>query len=625
MDYEKIGFKAGLEIHQQLDTHKLFCECQSVITEDTDYSFERFLRPTQSEMGDVDRAALAEAVRNRHFLYTASNKSTCLIEADEEPPHLANKEAVDICLTMAVLFDAKPVDEIQFMRKIVIDGSNTGGFQRTALFAMNGRINGVGIQTIALEEDAARKIQEKDRLVNYGLDRLGIPLVEIATAADIKNPVHARELAEQIGVLMRATGRVKHGLGTIRQDLNVSVSKGARVEIKGIQSLSSITPVAENETIRQLGLVEIKETLNKRVKAEDLKNIKIVDLTSLFKDCKSNIVKKLLMDGKGCAKGFRLPGFAGLLKQHNTRLGKEFAVYAKMASGIGGIIHSDELPGYGIENKEVDEIKKTLNIVREHDAFVIAMGKENVVDTAITAVIDRAIKTLDGVPEEVRRALPDNTTEYMRPLPGAARMYPETDVPPVRITKEYLQRIKKNLPELPEEKHKRFIKEYGLNDEQTKQLLASGYENDFEQLVKKFPSLKNVIIRTFLNTFSELQNQGLDIDTIDNRMLSDVFYSLNTGKFAKEAVPEILKHLLKNKGVSVDKAIELCGLCSTDEEEVVKIVRKIVSERKDFIKQRGKESLGPIMGVVMKELRGKADGKVISKVLKDEIEKIIGS
>ena len=625
MDYEKIGFKAGLEIHQQLDTHKLFCECQSVITEDTDYSFERFLRPTQSEMGDVDRAALAEAVRNRHFLYTASNKSTCLIEADEEPPHLANKEAVDICLTMAVLFDAKPVDEIQFMRKIVIDGSNTGGFQRTALFAMNGRINGVGIQTIALEEDAARKIQEKDRLVNYGLDRLGIPLVEIATAADIKNPVHAREVAEQIGVLMRATGRVKRGLGTIRQDLNVSVSKGARVEIKGIQSLSSITPVAENETIRQLGLVEIKETLNKRVKAEDLKNIKIVDLTSLFKDCKSNIVKKLLMDGKGCAKGFRLPGFAGLLKQPNSRLGKEFAVYAKMASGIGGIIHSDELPGYGIENKEVDEIKKTLNVVREHDAFVIAMGKENVVDNAITAVIDRAIKTLDGVPEEVRRALPDNTTEYMRPLPGAARMYPETDVPPVRITKEHIQKLKKNLPELPEAKHKRFIKEYGLNAEHTKQLLASGYENDFEQLVKKFPSLKNVIIRTFLNTFSELQNQGLDIDTIDNRMLSDVFYSLNTGKFAKEAVPEILKHLLKNKGVSVDKAIELCGLCSTDEEEVVKIVRKIVSERKDFIKQRGKESLGPIMGVVMKELRGKADGKVISKVLKDEIEKIIGS
>ncbi len=623
MDYEKIGFKAGLEIHQQLDTRKLFCECQSEITEDVDYSFERFLRPTQSEMGDVDRAALAEALRNRHFLYTASGKSTCLIEADEEPPHLANRDAVDICLTMSVLFDARSVDEIQFMRKIVIDGSNTGGFQRTALLAMNGRINDVGIQTIALEEDAARKIEEKDRLVNYGLDRLGIPLVEIATAADIKNPVHARDVAEQIGLLMRATGRVKRGLGTIRQDLNVSISRGARVEIKGIQSLSSITPVAENEALRQLGLVEIKETLCKRIKPGDLKNIEIFDLTTLFKECKSNIVKKLLSDN-GCAKAFRMPGFAGLLKQPHTRLGKEFAVYAKMASGIGGILHSDELPGYGIENKEVDEIKKVLKI-GEQDAFVIAIGKENVVDAAITAVIDRAGKTIDGVPEEVRRALPDNTTEYMRPLPGAARMYPETDVPPTRITKEHLERIKKNLPEMPEEKHKRFIKEYGLNAEQTKQLLASGYENDFEYLLEKFPDLKSVVIRTLLNTFSELRNEGLDTDAIDNIMLVGVFSSLNTGRFAKEAVPEILKHILKNKGVSIEKAIELCGLFSTGEEEVIKIVRKIVSERRDFIKQRGKESLGPIMGIVMKELRGKVDGKVISKVLNDEIKKVIES
>ena len=623
MDYEKIGFKAGLEIHQQLDTHKLFCECQSVITEDIDYSFERFLRPTQSEMGDVDRAALAEAARNRHFLYTASGKSTCLIEADEEPPHLANSEAVDICLTMAVLFDAKPVDEIQFMRKIVIDGSNTSGFQRTALLAMNGRINNVGIQTIALEEDAARKIEEKGRLVNYGLDRLGIPLVEIATAADIKNPTHARDVAEQIGLLMHATGRVKRGLGTIRQDLNVSISKGARVEIKGIQSLSSIAPVAENEAQRQLGLVEIKETLGKRIKPEDLKNIKILDLTPLFKNCKSNIVKKLLSDN-GCAKAFKLPGFAGLLKQPGTRLGKEFAIYARIASGIGGILHSDELPGYGIEDKEVKEIHSKLS-TKEQDAFVVAIGKENVVNAALKAVLDRAGKTLEGVPEEVRRALPDDTTEYMRPLPGAARMYPETDVPPVRITKEYLQIIKKNLPELPEEKYKRFIKEYGLNAEQTKQLLDSGYENDFEYFVKKFSGLKSVIIRTFLNTFSELQNEGFNTDIVDNRILTDVFSSLNDGKFAKEAVPEILKQILKNKDVSVNKAIELCGLCSTDEEEVLKIVRKIVSERKDFIKQRGRESLGPIMGIVMKELRGKADGKVISKILKEAIEKIIES
>ncbi|UCH72044.1 MAG: Glu-tRNA(Gln) amidotransferase subunit GatE, partial [Thermoplasmatales archaeon] len=350
MDYKKIGFKAGLEIHQQLDVHKLFCKCKSVISENIDYSFERFLRPTQSELGDVDSAAIAESKKNRYFLYNASNEATCLVEADEEPPHSANGEAIDTCLTVSALIGAEPVDEIHFMRKIVIDGSNTSGFQRTGLLALGGRIDDVKIQTVALEEDAARKIEEKKKLVNYGLDRLGIPLIEIATHPDIKNPKHAREIAERIGLLLRSTGKVKRGLGTIRQDLNISISDGARVEIKGIQSLSSISKVAENEAFRQMGLIEIKKILNRRINKKDLEDIKIIEITSIFKDCKSKIVKKLIKNG--CAKAFKLPGFRDLLKKKNTRLGKEFAIYAKMVSGIGGILHSDELPGYGIGKKE---------------------------------------------------------------------------------------------------------------------------------------------------------------------------------------------------------------------------------------------------------------------------------
>jgi len=244
MDYTAVGFKAGLEIHQQLKTHKLFCECPSEISEKIDYSFQRMLRPTQSELGDVDRAALDEAQRKRRFTYMASLASTCLVETDEEPPHAANPEAIDLCLTMALLLDASPVDEVQFMRKIVVDGSNTTGFQRTALVAMNGCIGNVRITMITLEEDAARKLAEEKNLVKYGLDRLWIPLIEITTAADITSPQHAREVAVQLGVLLQATKKVKRGLGTIRQDLNISIAKGARVEVKGIQSLSSTAKVA---------------------------------------------------------------------------------------------------------------------------------------------------------------------------------------------------------------------------------------------------------------------------------------------------------------------------------------------------------------------------------------------
>lgn len=620
LDYEKIGFKAGLEIHQQLETNKLFCNCQSTITEDIDYSFERILRPTQSEMGDVDKAALLEAKKKRRFLYTASNKSTCLVEADEEPPHNVNKNALDICLTMTLFLKAKPVDEIHFMRKIVIDGSNTSGFQRTALIAFSGFVEKVGIQTIALEEDSARIIKEKDKTVNYGLDRLGIPLIEIATSPDIKNPKHAEKVAERIGMLLQATGKVKHGLGKIRQDLNISIAKGARVEIKGIQSLSSISRVAEKEAIRQINLIKIKKTLiNREITEEKIQN-KTIDLTKLLSKIDSKIIQKQIK--KGCIKAIKLPGFNELLKQKETRLGKELAVYAKVACGIGGIIHSDELPGYNINKETVDKIKKTLNI-EKNDAFVIAIGEEKIVNEALKTVTDRAKMALKGVIEEVRRALPDDTTEYMRPLPGAARMYPETDVVPIRIKKEYIEKIKNNLPEKPEEKIKRFIKQYKLNNIQTKQLLSSGYDKDFEKLIKKYPKLKNNIIRTFVNTYPELESENIETENISHKILDEIFNGLKEDKYAKEAIPSLLKYLTLNPTQKLEEAIKKCKVASVDSGEVEKIIQKIVQEKKDFIKERNMNSLGPLMGVAMKKLRGKADGQKVSMILNKEIKKIL--
>jgi glutamyl-tRNA(Gln) amidotransferase subunit E len=621
MDYNAIGFKAGLEIHQQLQTHKLFCQCKSKISDNAEYSFERLLRPTQSELGDVDKAALEEAARKRRFLYTASGSSTCLVEADEEPPHAANEEAIDICLMMTLLLNAKPVDEIQFMRKIVIDGSNTTGFQRTALVAMGGSLQNVRISTLALEEDAARKLTEKDKLVNYGLDRLGIPLIEITTEADITSPEQAQQVAEQLGMLLQATKKVKRGLGTIRQDLNVSIARGARIEVKGIQSLSSISKVAENEALRQRDIVEISETLRKRTKKKDLEDACSIELSDVFLNTKSKLIQSQLQK-KGCVKGIRLPGYQELLKKTHTHLGKDFAIYAGLASGIGGIIHSDEMPGYGFSEKEILTVKQRLH-VGSTDAFVLALGNERMVDTALHAVLRRAIMYLKGVPEEVRRSLPDNTTEYMRPLPGAARMYPETDVPPVRITSERLHRI--HLPEKPNEKRQRLFHQYNLNQEQINQLLSSGYEDDFEKYATQFPDLKSVILRTYFNTFAELENEGIKVEDIDEKKLKAAFSALQEGRYAKEAVPFILKYLFIHSNSSVEDAIQGCGLRKTGKEEMAEVIRRIISERKDFVKEKGINAQEPLMGLVMKELRGKADGKLISKTLQDEILRFISS
>src|SRR2546425_6754441 len=237
MDYKALGLKCGLEVHQQLDTHKLFCEDLSRLSELTEGTFVRRLRPTQSELGEVDAAAVEEARRRLAFVYQITD-NTCLVEADEEPPHEANREALETALLVSLMFHAEPVREVHFMRKLVIDGSNTTGFQRSALIAVDGGIDvdgkRIGIPTILLEEDAARKVSEEEGEVVYRLDRLGIPLVEIATTPDIASPEEAAKVAFGIGSWLRATRRGLRGVGTIRGGLNVSILGRGPVEIQGL-------------------------------------------------------------------------------------------------------------------------------------------------------------------------------------------------------------------------------------------------------------------------------------------------------------------------------------------------------------------------------------------------------
>ncbi|PKK86094.1 MAG: Glu-tRNA(Gln) amidotransferase GatDE subunit E [Thermoplasmata archaeon HGW-Thermoplasmata-1] len=626
-DYAALGFRAGLEIHQQLDTAKLFCSCASEITEDIDYEFQRLLRPTQSEMGDVDRAAIAEAKKKRRFIYTASKRTTCMVEADEEPPHEANGDAIDVALTMAELFCSRVVDEMHFMRKIVIDGSNTSGFQRTGLVAFGGMVDEVRVQTIALEEDSARKIGQKDSLVNYGLDRLGIPLLEIATEPDIRDPRHAQDVAKRIGRLLRATKKVKRGLGTIRQDVNVSISGGARVEIKGVQNLKAMPEVARKEVERQLMMLAVKAELEKRGITKDaVEACETIDLTAAFSSCESKVVRASL-DNNGAMIGVRLPGFEGLIKgdyREGPRLGRELSGYAKNAAGVKGVFHSDELPSYGITENEVTEVKRLLSVC-DGDGFVICAEARAKALAAVTAARERAVIALEGVAEEVRKALPDDSTEYMRPMPGAARMYPETDVPPVAITAGRRAKIRSSLPELPEAKMKRFVRDYALNRDQAKQLFDREIEDEYEAFVTKYPSEKNAVARILLNVLPELELSGLDTSVVDGAMVGGILDALSQGGFAKEAVPQIMNHLLKNPGHGLAEAVSACGVGAVGEDEVTAVIRAVILERAGFVKQKGMDALGPLMGPVMEKLRGKADGALISKVLKEELKRAMGS
>lgn len=612
MNYEELELRVGLEIHQQLDTKKLFCNCESNLYDSYKAEVIRALRPTQSELGDLDKAALEEARKGLRFKYQAT-ENTCLVELDEEPPHKPNPEAIKIALMVAKLLNAKPIDEINFMRKIVIDGSNTAGFQRTALLATDGKIDQVKIQTICLEEDAARKIEQKEGFVVYRLDRLGIPLVELATYPILTTPELAKAIAEKLGLLLRAIKKVKRGLGTIRQDLNVSIKGGARVEIKGVQDLSAIPKVIELEVKRQLWLLGLKNKLAARNIRKP--GFEIFECSELFKATACKLFQNMLKEGKPIF-GLKLEGFAGLLAgPKETRLGRELAGVVKYL-GIKGIIHSDEeLSQYGISAEELVRIKQRLALGAQ-DAWVLVGGAEKTAREALTRILERAEQCLLGVPKEVRRALPDNTTEYMRPMPGEARLYPETDVQPIKIEPQ-LKRIK--LPELPEKKLNRFCKDYKISLEQAKQIIRQGYDDLYEKFVEKYAP--SVVARTFLSTIPELERQGLDTTKITEEFLSSVFEALAQKKFAKEAIPEIISCMLK-ENISVMKAAEYTGLGLLTYEELEKIIEKVLSSRKELVKQKGEKAFAPLMGLVMSQVRGKFDGKLVASILKKKLKSV---
>ncbi|MFW6127778.1 MAG: Glu-tRNA(Gln) amidotransferase subunit GatE [Halobacteriota archaeon] len=611
-DHQSLGLKVGIEIHQQLDTqHKLFCYCPTTHrdVEESNFEFFRYLRSKRSEIGEVDKAAQEEVARSKKFIYK-SYDTTCLVEADEEPPRELNREALRIVILVAKMLNMETADEVYVMRKIVIDGSNTTGFQRTALLAFNGymEVDGdrIGMDTLCLEEEACRKIEEKVGEATYSLDRLGIPLVEIGTAADIKTPQQAKKVASRLGMMLRSTGKVKRGLGTIRQDVNISIRDGARVEIKGVQTLDILDKSVEYEVERQRTLLEIRDELNSRKAFVDQK---IFEFGGIFKETKSKIMKKAKS-----IKGIKLHKFAGLIGkeiQPGRRLGTEFADIARMY-GLGGIFHTDELPAYGISEEEVEGIKQLAN-ADPGDAVIIAAGEPSRVNSALERMIQRAEYCLTGVPEETRKSNEDGTTSYLRPLPGAARMYPETDVTPVKITGDMLE---VEIPELIEDRTKRYVDKYSLSEDLAHKMASSPNFEVFEEYAERLSP--TIAARVLYLAPAELRKDGVDISPLTTNHYHMVFDLIEEGKIAKEGVDEVLRLLCQRPSASKEDIIESVGKT----EDLDSFVKDLVEEKKDFIQEKGEHAFKPLMGIVMKEFRGKVDGKEIAEKLKKAIEKL---
>lgn len=627
IDYQKIGLKYGVEIHQRLaTTRKLFCACPARISTDQPITtINRKLRAVAGELGLVDMAAAYEFIRNRTFTYQIFKNETCLVDIDEEPPHAIDPEAVKTVLELALLLKADIPGEIHVMRKTVIDGSNTSGFQRTAIIGLNGVLSytnkKVFIPVIAVEEESAGIVENDGDNITYRLDRLGIPLVEISTGLlEGLSPKDAVEIAYHLGMLVRSTGKVLRGIGTIRQDVNVSIEGGNRVEIKGVQTLDLIEKAIEYEAQRQLALKEIKEELkNRGCKLEFFE--KPQDVTNIFSESKSKFVKKLIGENNKIY-GFNLAKFGGLLKKElcpGKTFGKELSDYA-VAHGVGGMMHTDEdLTNYQMD-AEMDRIKAFLSHELE-DCTVIIAGHGEKPLRACNAVLERCKTALFEIPREVRAANDDGTTKFSRPLPGSSRLYPETDIPPFRITKALIEETRKHIPETWDRKMNRFVK-MGLGKDLSEQIVKSEYLNDFESIIKSTGVSPKFVASVLMSTIKELRRAGIKVEKINEEKLLEIFKLLEARRIGKEAVTEVLKGVSKYPNQTVDETITKLGLKTITRDELKAIIKEIVRKNANVAKKYKKGAVKKLMGTVMKQVRGKIDGKIVNEILKEEVKKI---
>ncbi len=689
LDPESLGFMCGIEIHQQLATGKLHSRQPGILY---DYTIDtipeswprahRRLRAAQGEGGVVDVAARFEARRNRSFTYVKSPNAG-LIELDEAPPLSHDKDAVEVSLMVSAMMKMNPVAVMQAMRKTVVDGSNTSGFQRTTLIATGGAVQTntapVGISLLTLEEDSARKLDTVSgsggEVVIYTLDRLGVPLIEIATEPEILSPIHAQETSKALGQLLRDTRRVRRGLGTIRQDLNVSIACGDRVEIKGCQDLDWIPKIIELEMARQLHFYRLANEMRAEIgqpllpsnrddddeateegvakSVVELLPCDLADITDLFGACQSKMVVDSLADGARVL-AVKLANFSGRIgsKQLDSngaqmpRLGRELAAAAKLA-GVRGIFHSDELPAYGIEQAEVDATKSSLEL-NESDAFVLCVAPKWQAELALESVINRARKSFHRTQQEVRNVVikkgapEDGTTSAMRPLPGSARMYPETDIQVIPITQEKWTQIASNLP-LTQGERRAKLAMCDLSENQVDALLGREADDEFHagkngELMVGLAGLPDkawgsLLLDRAQEEIAELTGAP-SVDKVSLALLGFCLEMREAGGVTRDGLIPLAARMMTSGDwhahhgdadairSTLEKRAEELGVVPADSGAVEEVVARIIAERADFVAERGMGAMGPLMGIVLKELGGGADGKAVSDALKDAIMKL---
>ncbi|MEW6194348.1 MAG: Glu-tRNA(Gln) amidotransferase subunit GatE [Bacteroidota bacterium] len=614
-DYETIGFKSGLEIHQQLLTSKkLFCRCPAgKYSEKYDAEILRHMRPTLSELGEYDGTALMEFKTKKDIIYRINRDTVCTYEMDDTPPFLINDEALDIALECGLLFDCSIVDELHIARKQYLDGSIPTGFQRTAIFALDGKIpyknRTIDIVQMSIEEDSCREVSDYGHTRVYLTDRLGMPLIETVTGPNMRTPFEVAEVAEICANVVRSTNKVRRGIGSAREDVNVSVDGGTRVEIKGVPKIGRIPLLTYNEAMRQWNLLRLREELHKRGITKDTFEAKSDDITRIVKRAHYQPIANAIEQGLKI-KCVVLKKFGGLLHwqtQTDTYFSKEISDRVRVIAcltNIPNIIHSDS-KGENITSAEWRNIKHAVGAT-DDDTMVLVWGNEIDTDTAIKEIMIRAKEATIGVPSETRQALRDGTNGFERILPGPDRMYPDTDLPPTRITDNRLEKIKIDLPEkfwISEE----WYNQLGIPKDTIHELSISKFAKLFKKVVKEW-KIDPVLTAVALIQFPKrLKKNKLDTSLITVEMMEEILCAYKDGLLSRNGIFIAMQKSIK-KGKFYPELLPK-PVTAKELDEIIESTKVEMSSVK-LIDEEDRNKV--LFAVIMNKVRMNVEGKMIA-------------
>ena len=615
-DYETVGFKSGLEIHQQLLTEKkLFCRCPAGKYSDK-YNAEilRHMRPTLSEMGVYDGTALMEFKTKKEIIYRINRETVCTYEMDDTPPFLINEEALESALGIGMLYDCNLVDEIHIARKQYLDGSIPTGFQRTAVYAVDGKIpykdKFIKIVQMSIEEDSCREVSDINHERIYLADRLGMPLIETVTEPGMKTPQEVAEVAWICSKLVRSTNRVRRGSGAAREDVNVSVTGGTRIEIKGVSKISTIPLLTYNEAMRQWNLLKLREELKQRDITESTFKAESSDITNILKTVSYAPLKSAIQNQLSI-KCVVLKGFEGLLHwetQIDTYFSNEISDRIRVIAcltNIPNLIHSDS-KGETIASQEWKKIKRFMR-TGKNDTLVLVWGSKADTETAVNEIIIRAKEATIGIPSETRQAYDDGTNGFERILPGADRMYPDTDLPPKKLEKAYLEKIKEWLPEKFWEREK-WYRELKIPEDTIEELSISKYADLFKISVEEW-NLNPITIAVFLIQFPKrIKREGLDQTIISEEMMRSILSEFKEGNVVKDYLYSLLKKSVSNGSFIKELIPEKMN--DGDFQRIRDIEVEVVEQIYFYNPQKKKHFL---VGNLMNKVRGKVPAAAVAE------------